>query len=299
MARSTAKVTVTVGVRALLADLGVVRAGASVAPRSLTPMAAPPLPSSGLPTAVELLEVHAHLEGLLQAMRARASKNNAASDPSDAEAAPRGRQGRYKKVDTARKSFIQGVALPGLKLGKLPSEADWNMLFGPHDDDLEGAARTAAYKWASLHHRDPRSTAPLPEADSERQKTLLEWVERNPDAFMKPSQAPVGAPLEARLDFGKFMGRTVFDLIRDGTTGRLVPGAGSGALYLRWICSSDFNWSFPRHLPLLVSLIRYKDRPVANHDGGIEPLDLSHAIEAYKAYAEPVISAAAGADRCR
>ena len=259
-------------------------------------MTAPPLPT-GIASPEELLEVHAQLEGLLQLMRARAAKSTAPPGPSGAASQAQGRQGRYKKVDTARKSFILTAALPSLRIGKLPSQADWEMLFGPHDDDLNGAARTAAHAWAERHHRDPRSTASLPEAESGRQRSLLEWVERNPEAFMKPVQAPAGAPPEARINFGCYSKHTVMDLIRDGTKGQLVPGAVPGAMYLRWICSAAFNWEFPRHLPLLVSLIKHKRVPVANADGGVEPLDLSDAIAKYQLYARADFAADAGVAR--
>ena len=96
-----------------------------------------------LPTSEQLHVQLARLEGLKQTMSARSSGGAQ-------------RQGRYMKVDTARLSYINSVAIPGLRLGKLVPEDDWAMLFGPQDSDLHGPAKVAAYKWAEDHHRDQR-----------------------------------------------------------------------------------------------------------------------------------------------
>ena len=149
-----------------------------------------------LPTSEQLYEQLARLEGLKQTMRARSVGG--------AE-----RQGRYKKVDTARLSYVNSVAIPGLKLGKLVPESDWAMLFRPHDDQMHGPQLRAAYKWADDHHRDPRSRADMSRIDSSRQRTLLEWAEQNPAAFYKPACAPRGAPHVYRFTFGSYVKYTV------------------------------------------------------------------------------------------
>ena len=148
-----------------------------------------------LPTAEQLYEQLARLEGLKQTMRARSAGG--------AE-----RQGRYKKVDTARLAYINSVAIPGLKLGKLVPENDWKMLFGPHDDQMHGPELRAAYQWADAHKPDPRRSE-LSTVDAARQRTLLEWAERNPAAFHKPMNAPRGAPHAYRFTFGSYAKYTV------------------------------------------------------------------------------------------
>ena len=149
-----------------------------------------------LPTAEQLHEQLARLEGLKQTMSTRS-------------AGGANRQGRYMKVDTARFSYTNSVAIPGLRLGKLVPEDDWAMLFGPHDSDLHGPAKKAAHKWAEDHHRDPRCHKQPSVVDATRQRTLLEWAERNPAAFHKPMNAPRGAPHVYRFTFGAFVKYTV------------------------------------------------------------------------------------------
>ena len=94
-------------------------------------------------SAQEILDAKARLDGLLLEMSARSANGKAAS-------------GRYKKHDTARLSYINTVALPGLRWGKLPPEADWRMLFLPGDIDITGPDKVAMDKWTDEHHRDPR-----------------------------------------------------------------------------------------------------------------------------------------------
>ena len=177
-----------------------------------------------LPTADEILDAAAQLEALKQAMRLRSASGKPA-------------QGRYKKVDTARLSYINTVAFPNLRLGKMVPPDDWAMLFGPKDDDLTGAAKAAAHRWAALHHKDPRAAEQLPELDNERQLTLLEWIVRNPTVLHRPARAPRGAPLAYRVDMGIFKGKncTVLDLVRDGREGQLFAGQSiPGGVYLHW-----------------------------------------------------------------
>jgi len=231
--------------------------------------------SLGLPTAEELLDRLAHLEGLKQEMRRRS-------------AGGADRSGRYRKVDTARLSFINTVAIPDLALGKVPSRADWDMLFGPHDDDLSGPAKRDAYAWADAHYRDVRSQAQLPELSSARQRTLLEWVERHPASFSKPVDAPRGAPAVYRFDFGVFRdkGLTVADLARDGTARGLFSGQSvGGGPYLHWVAGSTFAWRFPGHMQLYLALLRLKQTPVSRDRAAPVALDLTVARAAYRDYA--------------
>ena len=149
-----------------------------------------------LPTADELHDALAQLEGLKQTMAERQASGKSTS-------------GRYKKVDTARKSYINTVAIPSLRVGKLVPDADWEMLLGPADDDLHGLAQKQAHKWADEHYRRPGSVRQLTALERTRQTTLLEWAERNPSSFTRPAFAPKGSPKVYRIDFGEFKGHTV------------------------------------------------------------------------------------------
>ena len=91
-------------------------------------------------SADQILDAKAQLDGLLLEMRARSAGGKAAS-------------GRYKRHDTTRLSYVNSVALPGLRWGKLPPEADWRMLFLPGDDDIKGADKASC----PLPSHDPLS----------------------------------------------------------------------------------------------------------------------------------------------
>ena len=77
------------------------------------------------------------------------------------------RQGRFKKDDTARKRFINTVALPSLRAGVLPSAHDEKMLFlGPMDNKaLSAQDKTELEKWVSLVYKDSRARQPPSELD--------------------------------------------------------------------------------------------------------------------------------------
>ena len=94
----------------------------------------------------EMIEMHAQLEKLRLDMAARQAKGRATS-------------GRYKKHDTARKNFIETVALPALRLGKRIDAADWRRLFLPGDDEIHGPDKADMDAWYKLHKQDPRASS--------------------------------------------------------------------------------------------------------------------------------------------
>ncbi len=98
------------------------------------PDAAPPRTA----TKEEIIDMHAKIEDLRIAIARRA---HGGADV----------QGRYKRHDTARKVFIETVALPDLRLGKLPTADDERMLFAPADDDVDGEQRREIDAWADQH----------------------------------------------------------------------------------------------------------------------------------------------------
>ena len=115
-----------------------------------------------LPTADQLHDALARLEGLKQTMRARQAGGKDK------------RQGRYKKVDMARLHYISNACvIPGLRLGKLVPQPDWEQLFGLADDDFSGPAKQEAIKWADSVYKDPRAGSQLPEMDALRDLVVL------------------------------------------------------------------------------------------------------------------------------
>ena len=101
-------------------------------------------------------------------------------------------QGQY---DTAWKAIIETLALPDLRLGKLPTADDERVLFPPADDDVDGEKRREIDAWVDKHKRDQRSSLTASYGlDSERQQQLMQWVARTTDSYVLPAGAPAGAP---------------------------------------------------------------------------------------------------------
>ena len=135
----------------------------------------------------DIICAHAKLEQLRVDMAKRSAGGREAS-------------GRYKKHDTARKVYIETVAMPSLRLGKRCREDDWRRLFLPGDDEIAGADKADMDRWYKKHKHDPRSTsAESYQLDEGKQITLLSWVQRNPSAYVRPQSAPSGAPRAYRL----------------------------------------------------------------------------------------------------
>jgi len=75
------------------------------------------------------------------------------------------KQGRNNKIETARKNYIEGVAIPRLRYLILPTECDMAFLrlkdkltFGSeHAHPISKADEKALNQWATLYQRDPRS----------------------------------------------------------------------------------------------------------------------------------------------
>ena len=155
----------------------------------------------------ELVEAHAKVEQLRSDMATRSAGGREAS-------------GRYKKHDTARKVYIDTVAMPSLRLGKRIDDDDWRRLFLPGDDEIAGADKADMDRWYKKHKHDPRSTlAASYQLDESKQITLLSWVQRNPSAYVRPESAPSGTPMSYRLtqrDVKAYAGFTLCQLAHDG-----------------------------------------------------------------------------------
>lgn len=95
-------------------------------------------------TKSEIVEAHTKLEQLRLDMAARSAGGKETS-------------GQYKKHDTARKVFIETVALPSLRMGKRIDAADWRRLFLPGDDEISGPDKADMDAWYKVHKHDPRS----------------------------------------------------------------------------------------------------------------------------------------------
>ena len=94
---------------------------------------------------------------------------------------------RYRKHDTARRVYIDTVAMPALRLGKLPPPDDWRMLFLPGDGDTHAPDRKAMDEWAARFKTDPRSKLSKSyQVDAKKQEMLLKWVSENPAAYLYP-----------------------------------------------------------------------------------------------------------------
>ena len=100
--------------------------------RQAAAAAAPPV----LPTAQEIEGMYIKCSGLLRTMSAR-------------QAGGAARSGRYPKHDTARKKFVESVALPGLIRGQMPSIQVQRMLFEmPEPRLIEGTDKAEMDSWS-------------------------------------------------------------------------------------------------------------------------------------------------------
>jgi hypothetical protein len=164
-------------------------------------------------------------------------------------------------------SYIRGVAMPGLRWGKLPPAGDQDKLFGPDMVQLgsSGPGRRGMDAWAALHKKDPRSQrTALHGLDEARQRLILEWVSSQAEAssagaYVPPVAAPRGSPAVYRLGerdgLPDYVGCTLYSLARDGEWKRLKPLAKVPAgQSLAWLTGSKFKWRFPDHLNLFMEI---------------------------------------------
>ena len=123
----------------------------------------------------DIIEQHAQLEELRLTMASR-------------QAGGKDAPGRYKRHDTARKVYIDCVAMPNLRRGKRIPPADWRCLFLPAEDEIgNGADKAAMDAFYKLHKKDPRSTSSDSyQLDAAKQLIVLQWVARNPSAYVRP-----------------------------------------------------------------------------------------------------------------
>ena len=90
--------------------------------------------------------------------------------------------------------------MPGLRLGKLPADSDWCMLFLPGPDDITGPDKSLMDEWAERYKTDPRSSSnTCYQLDEGKQRTLLEWLGKNLEACQWPVLAPAGCPRELQF----------------------------------------------------------------------------------------------------
>ena len=101
----------------------------------------------------DIITAHAKLEQLRIDMVKRSAGGKDAS-------------GRYKKHDTARKGFIDTVALPSLRFGKRVADDDWRRLFLPGDDEI--ASERKSPTCSGKRHRNDE-TSPTPARPASRQ----------------------------------------------------------------------------------------------------------------------------------
>jgi hypothetical protein len=143
-------------------------------------------PSLNLATNEQLQLCYAHLCKLFQAIRER----------------HRG-QGRYSKVETARRNFIRNVAIPGLSRGKLPSAQDEAFLLAKDKAthgaraELTPAEEKELLSWAGVHNQDPRTLKKaerIKELSEETVQTTLAWAEGNLRYVLKSTKGLAGAP---------------------------------------------------------------------------------------------------------
>ena len=205
-------------------------------------------------TREEIVEQHAQLEQLRVTMASRQASGKSTS-------------GRYKKHDSARKVFIDTIAVPSLRRGKRIPAADWKRLFGPGPDEITGPEAADMDKWYALHKKDPRDTSVESyQLDERKQCTLLAWVANNPAAYVRPQPAPSGAPPSYKLServSKEYAGFTLAQLAADGTKKQLVPEARVRAgQTLIWIASEQFVWRFPEHLDLFLGLLNLERKGV-------------------------------------
>ena len=141
------------------------------------------------------------------------------------------RQGRFKKDDTARKRFINTVALPSLRAGVLPSAHDEKMLFlGPMDNTaLSAQDKTELEKWVSLVYKDSRARQPPSELDVKRQTTLLEWAKQNAQFCAVPRHSAGDGDHGYKVAFGTYKDSLVSarPLLQVVTTSRLLVQAAA------------------------------------------------------------------------
>jgi len=170
------------------------------------------------------------------------------------------RQGRFKKDDTARKRFINTVALPSLRAGVLPSAHDEKMLFlGPMDNKaLSAQDKTELEKWVSLVYKDSRARQPPSELDVKRQTTLLEWAKQNAQFCAVPRHSAGDGDHGYKVAFGRYKDSLVSALVKTAQTNN---GGGGAGPYLLWVCGQTqspnpfmWRWHDMRHVRFFLGL---------------------------------------------
>ena len=235
----------------------------------------------GLASSIEIVNMLAKIEALKVTMAERSANGKEAS-------------GRYKKHDTARKVYLDVVALPALRYGKLPPAADARLLFDlPGDDEIQGTEKAEMDVFYEKHKKDPRSTRSASYSlDQQQQTSLLSWVARNPAGYVAPAPAPRGAPPIFRLsrrDTHDYEGCTLGQLAADRDLKTLRANATvPGGETLLWIASERYTWRFPEQIRLFLALQdleRGGCTTVGNSREGRQVVSARHARAAYRVHA--------------
>ena len=158
------------------------------------------------------------------------------------------RSGRYKKCDSLRLHWAKEVGLPGLTCGRhSPSKEDLDILALPFDTAMTPLQRKTVIKWAET--KAAKNAIAATEAATNalmRQTTLLEYAAftGSPAAVGGATPVSSGAPPEYTIDMdgSKYFGKTLHQ---------------AGENYVKWLCSPNFIWRFPRSLNLFYAVSRY------------------------------------------
>ena len=186
-------------------------------------------PKDGIPTALMLVGARAELEEMRDTTIPGRRANG---------------RGRYRKYDTARMACISGKLLPALMYGKWPSPEDRRALTlvmsAPEDKTTDAASADFAFmrEWSRTAHVDPRTLAVKPTSVA-----ILQFAGmNNPDQHNKASGAPRGRATGYRSTLAPFIGKTLFEIAKSGSTGTFSNG---GARARSWLCAVKWWSSMP------------------------------------------------------
>ena len=217
-------------------------------------------PKDGIPTALMLVGARAELEEMRDTTIPGRRANG---------------RGRYRKYDTARMACISGKLLPALMYGKWPSPEDRRALTlvmsAPEDKTTDATSADFAFmrEWSRTAHVDPRTLAVKPTSVAMLQFAGM----NNPDQHNKASGAPRGRATGYRSTLAPFIGKTLFEIAKSGSTGTFSNGLD----WLRWVAcnpsgggKATFNWKqqLKKHVGLLLQLVQLeRDRHIFEAKG--------------------------------
>jgi hypothetical protein len=176
------------------------------------------------------------------------------TDMSARQAGGAKKQGRFKKDDSARKLFINTVALPDLRAGVLPSKHDEKMLFLGPLHKLESSPAKELNRWIDGVYKDPRARQPPSMLDTKKQTTLLQWAQQHAALCTPPISVNQQECASGYLVmWGRFKGKSVASVVNQAQNDKKSTNDGAGG-WLLWVCGevqSDtlgtFNFVWDRH----------------------------------------------------